>query len=38
MKSFSGTVRMFDEEVYIEKSSGVGYERVLEVIDPLLCG
>jgi len=38
MTSFSGTVKMFGEEVFIDKSSGIGYERVLEVIDPLLCG
>lgn len=38
MKSeFEGTVRMYDEDVYINTATRQGYDRVLERIDPLLC-
>ena len=38
MGEFSGMVKMFDTEVYIDKKNKDGYEKVLHIIDPLICG
>jgi len=37
MKSYSGVVRMYNEEIYVDTISGEGYGAVLKKIDPLLC-
>lgn len=38
MKSFEGLVKMYEEEIFISKNTRAGYDRVLQRIDPLLCG
>jgi len=35
---FRGIVKMFNEEILIDKRTKLGYEKVLSKIDPLLCG
>jgi DNA-directed RNA polymerase specialized sigma subunit len=37
MKNYSGIVRMYNEDIYVDTISGEGYGAVLKKIDPLLC-
>lgn len=37
MRVYSGYVDMYDEKIFIDTKTKMGYSRVLERIDPLLC-